>query len=97
MASRSDDVLRTLHSLSWAQLTLVVGGLVLGYNVVSFVYRYWHRSRSPLRLYPGPKEPGHWLWGHLRMMLASESQGTLERWIREYGPVITFRGMLGVR
>ena len=87
MSKPVDNILVSLQSLSWTQLGLATGGLCSAYALVRLVSQYWQNSRSPLRNLPSPKDPANLFWGHLKVLFASESNGTVERWRADLGEV----------
>ncbi|KZV95952.1 cytochrome P450 [Exidia glandulosa HHB12029] len=90
-----EEVLRVLDSTSWPQLAVLGVGSFVAYNVLSSVYNYWVKSRSPLRALPQPKESANWMYGHMEVMLNSESNEVQERWIKELGGTFAIRSLFG--
>ncbi|KZV95960.1 cytochrome P450 [Exidia glandulosa HHB12029] len=90
-----EDVLRVLESTSWPQLAVAGVGSFVAYNVLSFAYDYWVKSRSPLRALPGPKESANWIYGHMKIMLSSGSNEVQERWVKELGGTFAIRSLFG--
>lgn len=55
-------------------------------------------ARTPLRKLPGPPDSqASFLWGHMKLTWAGEPNAVQEEWFEEYGPSISYRGILGVR
>ncbi|KZV92037.1 cytochrome P450 [Exidia glandulosa HHB12029] len=90
-----DDILHVLESAPWRQLALGSVGALVTYNVASFVYDYWYKSRSPLRMLPAPKESANWIFGHLPVMMDGEKNETQERWVAELGETFAVRALFG--
>ncbi|CAL1709423.1 unnamed protein product [Somion occarium] len=62
------------------------------WKVVPFVVRPY---LSPLRRLPGPPSPS-WFYGHFRDIFKAENSVLHEKWIEEYGNVITYAGFLNI-
>ena len=55
-----------------------------------------HRLFSPLRALPGPPND-HWFYGHAQAIVKAENSALQEAWIQQYGPTISYQGLVGVR
>ncbi|KAG6820051.1 hypothetical protein H0H93_006066 [Arthromyces matolae] len=68
---------------------VLVYGVYQGLRRLSFlIYRELHSS---LRDLPGPPNPS-WLYGNLAEIWAAENSVLHEKWVREYGPTIQYKG-----
>ncbi|KZV95955.1 cytochrome P450 [Exidia glandulosa HHB12029] len=84
-----------LQTASWTQLVGAGVGSLVAYEVLSFLYDYWTKSRSPLRELPSPKERPSWIFGHMKMMFECESHAVQERWVTELGGTFAIRSLFG--
>ena len=93
IAERLIQAIRENTSPSTIALTIVVGAVVIVvYKAGSFVIR---NITSPLRLLPGPPSP-HFFWGHGKQIFKEDHSVLQEKWMEEYGPTISYTGMLAV-
>ncbi|KZT22892.1 cytochrome P450 [Neolentinus lepideus HHB14362 ss-1] len=71
-------------------LLLCSGTLFLVFKIASRVFQ---PLRSPVRYLPGPPSPSI-IFGHMKEMFGDDFASVQERWLREYGPVVRFTGVL---
>ncbi len=84
-------ILLSLVQLVFAALA-VVAALVIG-KLGHVMYRGYV---SPLNSLPGPRSTS-WFWGSIKVIQQEDNSVPQERWAAEHGPVITYKGFLGVR
>ncbi|TFK45671.1 cytochrome P450 [Heliocybe sulcata] len=70
-------------------LLLCLGAFVI-YKIASRVIR---PLLSPVRNLPGPPNPSI-VFGHMKAMFGNDFASVQEGWLREYGPVVRFTGIL---
>jgi hypothetical protein len=80
--------------LSLSSLVLPVLGTGLAY--VTYLALKFVFHRSPLRDLPGPPNPSL-LFGQFRAISDAENSVLHEAWLADYGPAVTYQGLLGVR
>jgi hypothetical protein len=56
----------------------------------------WRVLTSPLRHLPGPPSESI-LWGNIKSINGAENSVPQEQWVEKYGPIIAYKGILGVR
>ncbi|OJT11871.1 Cytochrome P450 72A14 [Trametes pubescens] len=83
-------ILLSLVQLVFAALA-VVAALVIG-KLGHVMYRGYV---SPLNSLPGPRSTS-WFWGSIKVIQQEDNSVPQERWAAEHGPVITYKGFLGL-
>jgi hypothetical protein len=88
------------HGLLPSTIMAALHPLLAGLVALTFyvLYRLFTIVFSPTKLWkvPGPSS-SHWMLGNMRETMKAEQSVLHEQWAAEYGHVLIYRGMFGVR
>jgi hypothetical protein len=69
---------------------------VISVPILRLARKLWHTSSSPLRVLRGPKPKGLGLFGNLKEIRSLDYGVWHEKAIETYGPVMAYKGFIGV-
>ncbi|KAJ6630229.1 cytochrome P450 [Mycena sp. CBHHK59/15] len=79
----------------FVKLLASVIGTLGAYGLYEVLKLFCQEFNSPLRHLPGPK-PDHWFYGNFREIWKAENSVMHEKWVREYGPTLRYKGFFGL-
>ncbi|KAF7298435.1 hypothetical protein MKEN_01368600 [Mycena kentingensis (nom. inval.)] len=84
-----------LATLSVKKIAASIGGTLGAYLLYLLLKLVHGELRSPIRHLPGPSST-HWLFGNIRDIWRAENSVLHEKWVREYGNTIKYKGIFGM-